>query len=259
VPKVPEIPPNLVSLHSEEERIRELSLAAMSAKSERADHLDLIHEAMQLVHAFVHDLPHGTEDELTIQLLGIRVFNTSAGALKLGLSGYYQLAFQVARDLLETTNLLDLLKDHPEKIAHWKTCTPKERKRHYEPRAVREALKKRDGLDRDSIYRVFSHFATHASYQGFRLVAPSGRGKIGPFYDEKLLDTFLGELVKRMSFCALVYSSHFEKLPVPFLMHKGDYLGKLDRWRHLYLSSSPPKSNEADDEGEPIRRFPPQS
>ncbi|MEX0959101.1 MAG: hypothetical protein WDZ63_07420 [Burkholderiales bacterium] len=244
---VPQIPPNLISLHGEEERIRALSLAAISANAEQSEHLVMIYEAMQIVHAFTHDLHHRTEDELTLQLLGIRIFNTASGALKLGLSGYYQLAFHVARDLLELTNLLDLFKDHPDKIGHWRSCTPKERKKHYEPRAVREHLKKRDGLDRDKIYRMFSQYATHATYPGFRLIAPRGNGNVGPFYDEKLLTAFVGELVKRLGFCALVYSTHFEDVSVPFFMHKGDYLGKLDRWRQTYLATSTsPKSGAAE-------------
>jgi hypothetical protein len=245
VPSVPDIPPNLISLHGEEERIRALSLAAISSNSEQAEHLALIHEAMQIVNALTRDLQHRTEDELTLQLLGIRVFNTASGALKLGLSGYYQLAFHVARDLLELTNLLDLFKDHPDKIAHWRSCTPRERKKHYEPRAVREHLKKRDGLDRDTIYRVFSQYATHATYPGFRLIAPGGQGQVGPFFDLKLLAAFIGELVKRLGFCALVYSTHFESIPVPFLMHKGDYLRKLDRWRQTYLTLPTEPSSDA--------------
>jgi hypothetical protein len=214
-----------------------VSLGAIATKEDGAAHLDLIHEAMQIVYAFTHDLPHRSEDELTIQLLGIRIFNSSAGGLKLALSGYYQAAFQVARDLLEITNLVDHFADYPDKIAHWRTCSPKDRKRHYEPRAVREQLRSRDGLNRDTIYRIFSEYATHATYPGFRLIAPEGQGRIGPFYDEKLLDAFIGELVKRLAFCGLVYASHFHELSLPFLQHKGDYLGKLDRWRRLYLAT----------------------
>lgn len=241
------MPANLVSLHEEEERIRGVSLAAISAHEDRSAHLDLIHEAMQIAHAFTHALPHRTEDELTVQLLGIRFFNSSAGALKLALSGYYQTAFQTARDLLEITNLLDHFADHPEKISHWRTCSPKERKRHYEPRAVRDKLNVRDGLDRGTIYRVFSEYATHATYPGFRMIAPGRQGKIGPFYDESLLDAFVGELVKRLAFCALIFVGHFEDVPLPFLNHKADYFTKLSRWREKYLPKQKPVQSEGDD------------
>jgi hypothetical protein len=36
---------------------------------------------------------HGSEDELTLQYLGIRLFNAGAASAKLALSGYYQKAF----------------------------------------------------------------------------------------------------------------------------------------------------------------------
>lgn len=229
------IPPNLLSLHGEEERIRDVSLKAIAANVDQAAHLDLIHEAMQITHALTHDLGHRTEDELTLQLLGIRIFNSAAGALKLALSGYYQAGFQTARDLLEITNLLDYFGDYPQKIAHWRTCSPNERKREYGPGAVRDRLRKRDGVDRDTIYRVFSQYATHATYPGFRLIAPDGQGRIGPFHDAKLLDAFIGELVKRLAFCALLYAGHFEQLSLPFLQHKAAFLDKLDRWRRVYL------------------------
>jgi hypothetical protein len=244
-----QVPPNLISLHGEEERIRGLSLSAIAAHADQSVHLDLIHEGMQIVHDFTHDLPHRSDDELTIQLLGIRVFNSSAGALKLALSGYYQTAFQTARDLLEITNLLDHFGDHPEKIAHWRTCSPKERKKYYEPRVVRDQLKARDGLDRDTIYRVFSQYATHATYPGFRLIAPEGQGKLGPFYDAKLLDAFIGELVKRLAFCALVYVSHFDNLSLAFLKHKADYLDKLERWRQAYLAEHNSLGSEGPEPG----------
>ena len=37
-----------------------------------------------------------------MQLLGIRLFNAAASGMKLALSGYYQTAFQQARDIMET-------------------------------------------------------------------------------------------------------------------------------------------------------------
>ena len=47
------------------------------------------------------------KDSVTIQLLGIRLFNASASALALMLMGYYQNSVTMLRDLLETGFLID--------------------------------------------------------------------------------------------------------------------------------------------------------
>ena len=52
------------------------------------------------------DLDATTDDGLTIQLFGIRLFNASASALALMLAGYYQNSLTLLRDLLETGFLL---------------------------------------------------------------------------------------------------------------------------------------------------------
>jgi hypothetical protein len=39
---------------------------------------------------FTHDHQHGSKNELTLQYLGVRLFNAAAASIKLALSGYYQ-------------------------------------------------------------------------------------------------------------------------------------------------------------------------
>jgi hypothetical protein len=50
-------------------------------------------EAMNAIYAFTHDHEHGSDNELTLQYLGIRLFNAAGASVKLALSGYYQKAF----------------------------------------------------------------------------------------------------------------------------------------------------------------------
>jgi hypothetical protein len=47
---------------------------------------------MNAVFAFTQEHVQGSDDELTLQLLGIRLFNDAAASIKLALSGYYQKA-----------------------------------------------------------------------------------------------------------------------------------------------------------------------
>ena len=70
---------NLTSLHKHEEELRARSLAAIKADTALSDHWNLVGEAMNAIYAFTHDPAHRSENELTLQFLGIRLFN-AAGA-----------------------------------------------------------------------------------------------------------------------------------------------------------------------------------
>src|SRR5262245_25509450 len=66
---------NLTSLHNHEEELRARSLAAIEANAALSDHWRLVAEAMNAIYAFTHDHVQGSENELTLQYLGIRLFN----------------------------------------------------------------------------------------------------------------------------------------------------------------------------------------
>ena len=70
---------NLTLLHKGEEELRAQSLAIIQADPELSDHWDLVAEAMNVIYAFTHDHQHGSENELTLQYLGIRLFNAAGG------------------------------------------------------------------------------------------------------------------------------------------------------------------------------------
>jgi hypothetical protein len=106
---------NLTSLHSHEEELRATSLAAINADAALSDHWNLVAEAMNAIYAFTHDHVHGSENELTLQYLGIRLFNAAGASVKLALSGYYQKAFHQVRDLIETYFLVDYLSTYQRK------------------------------------------------------------------------------------------------------------------------------------------------
>jgi hypothetical protein len=93
---------NLVSLHNQEEELRAKSLEAIKGDATLSDHWNLVAEAMNVIYAFTHDHIHESENELTLQYLGIRLFNAAGASIKLALSGYYQAAFHQVRDVIET-------------------------------------------------------------------------------------------------------------------------------------------------------------
>ena len=156
-----------MSLHKHEEELRGKSLDEIGANGDLTDHWELVAEAMNVIFAFTHDHVHHSDNELTLQYLGIRLFNACGASIKLALSGYYQKAFDQLRDVIETYFLVDYLTTTPSEIAVWKDADKKARIAHFGPGSIRNALDKRDGYTtggRKQIYDLISEYASHASY-----------------------------------------------------------------------------------------------
>ena len=230
---------NLTSLHKHEEELRTKSLAAIEADTALSDHWNLVGEAMNALYACTHDHPHGSENELTLQYLGIRLFNAAGASVKLALSGYYQKAFDQVRDVIETYFLVDYLSTYPERIDEWKRADKKKRISHFGPGFIRNALDKRDGHtsgERKKIYDLISELASHASYSGISLTTtgPTNTAQVGPFFDEKKLATWLQEMAMRMSHAAVVLVSTAEGSDWKLLMTRMHYLEVVNKWWSTY-------------------------
>src|SRR5437773_2065653 len=74
---------NTHRLHAHEENLRGESLARIEEREDLSDHWKLVQEAMNVIYAFSHDHAYGSDDELTMQFLGIRLFNGAAASTKL--------------------------------------------------------------------------------------------------------------------------------------------------------------------------------
>jgi hypothetical protein len=235
---------NLSSLHKHEEELRAKSLAAIEADAALSDHWNLVSEAMNVIYAFTHDHVHGSENELTLQYLGIRLFNAAGASIKLALSGYYQKAFDHMRDVIETYFLVDYLSTYPEKIDEWKRADKKKRISHFGPAFIRNALDKRDGYtsgERKRIYDLISELASHASYSGISLTTtgPANMAQVGPFFDDKKLAIWLQELAMRLSHAAVVLVSDHEGIDMKLLMTRKHYLEVVNKWWSKYRGLQP--------------------
>lgn len=233
------LPENFTSLHKEEEQIRVDSLRLIERDVSLSDHLAMIHESMDIIYALAHDHDNTTEDELTIQYLGLRLFNSAASSLKLSLSGYYQSAVMLLRDVFETVALLDYMRTFPDQIAVWKASDKRQRIAKFSPKAIREALDKQDQFTsnrRKEMYDLLSEYASHATAPGFKLLAPEGLGKIGPFLSEKCLKAWLGDAVKFLVHGATIFTVHFLKVDLPLLTRKGSFLNHVNNWCEKYMS-----------------------
>lgn len=235
---------NLNGLHGEEERLRALGLAAAKANPALADHLELVGEAMDLVVILGRGYPEPNSQQQVVQLLGIRLFNAGATALKLALAGYYQAGFSLIRDLLETTHLLDYFLHEPSAIAIWQAGGAAAKKK-FQPQAVREVLDKRDGFakgKRAEIYQRYCVYASHPTYAGVLLVAPSPHGlaTYGPFLDESTLGHLLVDLAKFLMHGTLVFGRHFENSPSAEMVSAiARFHGLAGAWGAKHLTSSP--------------------
>lgn len=234
------LPENLISLHKHEETIRADSLRLIEAQQNLSDHLAAIHGSMAIIYALAHDHANATDDELTVQYLGLRLFNSATSSLKLGLSGYYQSAFALVRDVLETAALLDYLHTNRSQIAVWKASDKKQRIEQFGPGAVRNALNSRDqfsGNKRKEKYDRLSEYASHATASGFQLLAPEGLGQIGPFLSEKYLKAWLEETARLLVHGATIFMGHFENVEPPLLLEKADFLEHVQRWCDKYMGN----------------------
>lgn len=235
------LPENLNSLHKHEEQIRADSLRFIESQQNLSDHLAMIYESMGIIYVLAHDHANATNDELTIQYLGLRLFNSAASSVKLSLSGYYQSAFALVRDIFETVALLDYLHTNPSKIAVWKASDKKQRITEFGPGAIRNALNDRDqfaGNRRKEMYDRLSEYASHATAPGFQLLAPEGLGQIGPFKSEKYLKAWLEEAVKFLAHGGTIFMRHFPNVEPSLLLEKAGFLDHANRWRNKYMGNS---------------------
>lgn len=240
---------NLASLHKQEEDIRADSHSAIAADRALSDHLKAVHDALDHLIELVVVESKSDDDRHTTQLFVIRLFNVGVSVLKLGLSGYYQQAFQLLRDALELVNLVDLFRADRAKIAEWRTADNKKLKKVFWPAAVRDALAKLPQYQgqkagRDKAYALFSEHAAHTTYRGFKLVSPGNSPRLGPFLDVTLLRALLEDMGRHLAHATIALSTLFDAgLPLPTLQAKGAYIEKLRQYHEKYLCNKQPAAS----------------
>lgn len=235
------LPENVQLWHQDEERLRAQSLEFIERNQALADHLELIHDAMYVLVHFCCQHGRRGEDELAIQFLGIRLLNATAAALKLVLSGYYQPALHLLRDLLETANLLDYFRIEPGKIAEWRAADDKGQKV-FTPFKVRQALEKHPshaGERRDLPYKMLSAYAAHPTFKGAGLLADDKEFKAGPFMDVGLLGDWLLQAAAWLGHGTLAFSEHLQTLTPELQTEKAVLVSATLAWRDKYLVAPP--------------------
>jgi hypothetical protein len=191
------LPQNITRLHHGEEFLRSKSVEAIEASTDLLAHARLVESSMDLIDYFVRQYLHADEDQLAIQCLGIRLFNGTASALRLLLSGFYQASAFQQRDLLETIFLLDYFRSNRSEIAVWRSDDAKTHRDRFRPARIRKALDDRDGFTerkRSKAYQFLCELASHPTPTGFRMLTPvaGGNAHCGPFFEHTAMTRALG-------------------------------------------------------------------
>jgi hypothetical protein len=228
-------PENFDLLHKGEEFIRSKSKEAVQKSDVLLHHLNMVAHSMNLIDHFARAYPHQSDDQLVVQLLGIRLFNSMAGAVQDLMAGYYQNAVMQLRDILEVSFLLDYFYSDKTLIAAWKGCSESDRNKQFSAFKVRTTLDERDGFTekiRMEHYQLLCSLGAHASFQGFELLRPiaGGDAHCGPYFADRALDATLSELAKVAVGAAGNFTMFFDPRGVPDLETKLHFMEAQSAW-----------------------------
>lgn len=231
-----------MGLHEGEEGLRTKSIELIEADEPLSEHVRALESGQNLLHVLIHADEHRDDDDLTIRLLGIRLFNATASCLKLLLSGYAQnAAFQI-RDILETGFLLDFLHTDRSLIAEWRTSDKKLRTSKFGPVTVRRALDDRDKLTerkREAAYSDLCELAAHPTNRGFQMLLIDGvNAHCGPFIEPKALSAVLAELAKTQLQAVQVFTLFFGWKGLEVAEAKVDFMEASQTWMARFFGAA---------------------
>jgi hypothetical protein len=220
----------LEATHNHEEKLRRESLRLSVTDHELRRRLQTIEKAMVLIYGYTIDYIANADDERTIQLFGVRLFNAAASGVKLALSGYYQIAFQQTRVIMEIGFLLDYFRTSPDKIRFWKALDGFSRRKYFSPSKIRNELDERDGDNcekRRTQHHELSELAWRATYQGF--AAQLDVAQFGPFLEKNNLKVWADQMVLKLGASALMYATHFPEADTALKCRLGEFATEFDR------------------------------
>jgi hypothetical protein len=242
-------PKNFDLLAAGEDQIRQLSKAAIEASEHLSLHARMIERAMNMLDYMAKRRPHADQDELVLQMLAARLFNSGASAMKLLMGGYYQSTVMVMRDILETTFLLDYFHSNRDQIAVWRSCDEKKRNREFGALKIRIALDDRDDFTerkREAAYQLLCQLGTHPTYTGFQMLQAKGSNKtiVGPFFEPASLDAVLSELAKTIM-QAGSQARHAKERDIADYRMSLDYLSTQADWSDHFFGTTMDRSQIA--------------
>lgn len=162
-------------------------------------HLAFLNGVLDSIDRYVRADAHANESDLVYLRLLIICFNNVSAAITLAVRGYWQPSLSLARDVVETGELLELFALDQLALADWIQLTGKDRWKKFSPKKVRDRLSERDGHTlqrREENYSLLSEFAAHPSPEGFVVIAIDDLTQVGPFPSDTKLLAVLQELAR---------------------------------------------------------------
>lgn len=225
----------------DESQVERMNDAHIQASDALRDHRAIINHSLELISDIPLLVHHRDKEELVVQRLIIRCLNSGASSLKLARIGYYQPAFSMVRDVIETTFLLDLFCRSREALVEWITLEPRKREKRFLPIEVRKRLDAADG-NKDSlraqIYKRLSIYAAHPTPEGFAIISPGMMTNIGPFPDAERIRAVLEELAKHLSYAAVVCGNHLPEENEEGRRIRERFLVPMTRWLSKYMPNA---------------------
>lgn len=215
------------------------------ASSALQKHVSMINSSLNCIDTALRTYDHRSRDELMVLRLAARCFNSGAAALRLARMGYYNQCLSLVRDLMEVTLLLDLFERDPSANSEWTEASEDNRLKKFSAIKVRlrlEELEKQGGktpLNRQSTYRRFCTYGTHASPESFVLISPDMMTKIGPFPDEGRLKAMIEEIVQHLTFAVIVFLSHLDEKNDAAVGLRVGFYDRADIWANEFLRGQP--------------------
>lgn len=205
--------PKIHHLHKAEELVRTQNINHIQSNEILSFHIHMIEKSMDLIDYFSRQYESENDEQKTIQILGLQIFNQSASALKLILSGYYHASISVMRSLLETMFLLDYFSTDNALIKEWNKSEKITRiNGKFSPSKIRKVLDTRDGFKenkRNQYYSRLCELGTHPTPVSFVMLKPIPEGDFycGPFFAPIMTKGSIEEL----ALVAIQIAGHFSQ------------------------------------------------
>lgn len=244
-------PPNFVRLHDHQQKLRALSIRSLEKSPDHSLHLKMIERSLDLLNVLVEKAPAANDDQLTVQLLGLRIANDLMGCLQLCLAGSCQSGVMLLRDAFETTLLVDYFHHAPSRIGIWRGFTakdehlpPTEKKgkvtEEFRALSIRSTLDARDGdvtFRRKNRYKLLCDLGAHPTSVGIALTrGDDGTPYWGPFFRENLLFATIEELTWVAMEAAFVVGHHFDLQASPHIAVDIGFYETMSRWNEHFFN-----------------------
>ena len=190
---------NLRSIWNAEDRLIEWAVELLHREPYLIEHIELIECFMNAVDSARQALPKNDRNTALCGLF-LRAFDAASHGLRAAMSGNYAGSAMYARDLLETSFLLNYLLDDEARPVEWLNADQRTLSKKYTPIEIRKKLDERDGfkkLRRHEHYSNLSKLGVHPTPQSFAMKRDGTRMlNGGPFKHEDLLKGCVEEIAK---------------------------------------------------------------